>query len=233
MPPEMENEEDVVDIDVDALFNDEPEETPENNPAPTNDPTPETKAVSKRINEVRAQTERETREAMAKELGYESYNAMKKAKEKKMLEDAGLDEAAVSDVVKKLVDARLADDPRLKKLADIEAAEKNKFVASQLAEINKATGMNFKSLDQLPPETLEVWQKTGNLKQAYFATQGEALLAGKVARAANGSTAHLANPGSAGGSAKQRPLTDEEKAMWRMVMPDITEEELSKKTTDA
>ena len=84
---------------------------PETPPAPTT--TPETKAVSKRINEVRAQTERETREAMAKELGYESYAAMKQAKEKKVLTDAGLDEESAK-VVDKLVEQGLADDPRLK-----------------------------------------------------------------------------------------------------------------------
>lgn len=227
MPPV---EDETIDIDVDALFSDDTEEdnNPETPPAPT--ATPETKAVSKRINEVRAQTERETREAMAKELGYESYAAMKQAKEKKVLTDAGLDEESAK-VVDKIVEQRLADDPRLKKLAAIEKQQQEAFVASQLAAINSAAGTDFKSIDQLPPETLALWEKIGDLKQAYYATQGDAIFAKRRAASENGSTAHLANPGRSGG-AKTRGLTEEEKAMWRMVMPDITEEELSKKTMD-
>lgn len=226
MPPV---EDETIDIDVDALFSDDTEDNnPETPPAPT--ATPETKAVSKRINEVRAQTERETREAMAKELGYESYAAMKQAREKKVLTDAGLDEESAK-VVDKIVEQRLADDPRLKKLAAIEKQQQEAFVASQLAAINSAAGTDFKSIDQLPPETLALWEKIGDLKQAYYATQGDTIFAKRRAASENGSTAHLANPGHSGG-AKTRGLTEEEKAMWRMVMPDITEEELSKKTMD-
>lgn len=230
MPPV--EDENVLDIDVDALFSDDPEDgtpEPETPPAPT--ATPETKAVSKRINEVRAQTERETREAMAKELGYESYAAMKQAKEKKVLTDAGLDEESAK-VVDKLVEQRLADDPRLKRLEAIEKQQQEVFVAKQLAAINTAAGTSFKSISELPPETLALWEKIGDLKQAYYATQGDTIFAKRSAAGQNGSTAHLANPGSNGGGTKTRGLTEEEKALWRMVMPDITEEELSKKTMD-
>ena len=219
-----------VEINVDDLFNDDFDPTPE--PPEKSDPLPGTKAVSQRINEVRAKTEKATREAIAKDFGYESYEAMQKAKEKNIIKEAGLDEASVESVVSKLVEQRLAADPRIQRLAEYEEREKSRFVSSQLAEINKATGQDFKTLDQLPKETIEMWQKTGNLKQAYFATQGEALLLGRMAKADMGSTRHLATGGQNGGGATQRGLTASEKQLWRMVMPDITDEELSKKTVD-
>ena len=224
-------EQEVLDINVDDLFRDDLEDesnNPEEPPAPS--ATPETKAVSKRINEVREQTARETRDAMAKELGYDNYEAMKKAKEKKAIKDSGLDEES-EKLIEKLVEERLADDPRLKKFAEIERKQQEAFVKNQLDAINKSAGTTFASIDQLPPETLSLWEKIGDLKQAYYATQGEALFTKRSKADANGSTSHLASGGQSSG-AKTRALNEEEKAMWRLVMPDITEEELSKKTIE-
>ena len=136
----------------------------------------QTNAVSTRINEVKRKTAIETQEKLAKELGYASYTELQKANEHKLLKEAGLDESDISEVVEKLVEKRLANDNRFKKLEEYEEREKNNFVNSQLKEINKLTGNNYTSIEQLPKDTLKVWEKTGNLKQAYLATQGESLI---------------------------------------------------------
>lgn len=226
-------DDDVLEIDVEDLFKD-PEETEETETTKetkeTTESSPETKAVAKRISEVKSKTETEVQERVAKEAGFESYAAMKAAQEKKIMADAGLDEDDVEAVVSKLVEKRLADDPRMKKLTAYEEREKQQFVKTQLSEINKLTGQNFTSLDQLPPETLSLWEKTGNLKQAYLATQGEELIIKGIKQSEKGTLTHLANSGSNTGI-KTRALTEEEKDIWRAIMPDITEEELSKKTT--
>ncbi len=240
---EIQDNEETLNINIDDLFKDpvaeEPEvlETVENHNTPetkANEPTEQTKAVSERINEVRRKTESETQEKIARELGYENYADMRKAKEKKLLEDAGLDEDDIKEVVEKLVAQRLADDPRMKKLEEIEAKDKATFVNSQLKEINTLTGTNFTSIEQLPKDTLDLWAKTGNLKQAYLATQGEAIILKNNAAAKNTSSlAHLASAGSNSNThTKSRLLNEEEKAIWRSVMPDITDDELSKKTVD-
>lgn len=233
--PNIDDGDEEIELDVDDLFRDPEDEEPEDNPTEgsegSEDLKPDTKAVSQRINEVRSKTEHDTQERIAKELGYESYAAMKQAKQKKLLADAGLDDEEVNGVVNKLVEQRLADDPRLKKLQEYEERDKAAFVKKQLSEVNKISGQNYTSLDQLPPDVIELWQKTGNLKQAYLATKGEELLTGKSNKVERGSLDHLASGGSAGGSTKTRKLTEEEKAIWRNVDPDITEEELEKKTT--
>lgn len=228
----LENNEEI-ELNVDDLFKDPTEEEIESGTdSEEKIPTEEnlmTKAVSERINEVKRKTEQETKNNLAKELGYEDYQDMSRAREKKMLVDAGLDEEDISEVVEKLVTKRLAEDPRFKKLEELEIKEKAEFVSSELKEINKLTDNKFTELAQLPKDVLSLWEKTGNLKQAYLAICGEDLITKSSASMRNGSLEHLATPGSAG-PVKMRALTETEKDIWRSTIPDITEEELSKKT---
>lgn len=228
-----EKEKDTLDFDIDDLFKD-PEETQtsdkENEADTKTEPSEMTKAVSNRINEVKIKTERDTKDAIAKELGYDSYEALQKSKERDILKEAGLNDEDIEPIIQKLVDKRFAEDPRMKRLEEIEAKEKAIFVKDQLKDINKFAGTNFKDVKELPNEVLVMWEKTGNLKQAYLAVQGEAIISKSLAGNHNGSLAHLANPGTNGTGVKERPLTEEEKDIWRMTIPDITEEELNKKT---
>lgn len=232
----MENMNDTLDFDIDDLFRDDEQpvsDSSDQTSDTTNNDTDMTKAVSERINVVRRKTEKETQDRIAKDLGYESYEDLQKAKEKKLIKDAGLDEDDISGVVEQIVNKRIAEDPRMKKLEEYEAQEKNKFVTSQLDEINKLIGNNtYKSVEELPKDTLKLWETTGNLKQAFLATQGESLLVKSRSSQMNGSTNHLADPSNGTTGKKARHLNEEEKAIWRSVMPDITEEELSKKTVD-
>lgn len=212
-------DDDLVAEEFDAMMSDEEQK-------------PSTDAVSKRINEVKEKTEKETQDKIAKDLGYGSYEEMVKAKDKKAFEDAGIDTQETIDLVEKIVQQRLANDPRFKKLEEFENREKASFVASQLEEISKLTGDKYTSVEQLPKDTLALWEKTGNLKQAFLATQGETLLLKKQAANAKGTTVHMADTHNSGSSSKTRPLTEKEKAIYRSVMPDITEEELNAKTIE-
>lgn len=224
------NENEVLNFSIDDLFKDPEEQAPQDDEKSTQEPSEMTKSMSNRINEVRAKTERETRDAMAKELGYENYMALQKANERQVLKEAGLNDEDIEPIVQKLVDKRFAEDPRMKRLEELEAKEKASFVKDQLKEINKFAGTNYKDIKDLPAEVLSMWEKTGNLKQAFLATEGETIITKSLAGNRNGSLSHLANPGSSGTGLKERPLTEEEKAIWRMTIPDITDEELSKKT---
>ena len=222
---------DDLEINIDDLFNSqvEDEEIPEDKHEQDNTMT---KAVSERINTVRKQTETDTQEKIAKELGFDSYEDLKKAKEQKMFEDAGIDadDERQKALVDKLVDERLAADPRIKKVEEFEKAEKARFVSSQLKEIEGMTGEKYTSVDDLPKEVLDMWGKIGNLKQAFLAVKGEEILARPAKNVS--SFTHLGDMGSGSLGTKARALTEEEKRLYRMVNPDITEEELSKKTIE-
>ena len=239
----MENEEkdDTMNFNIDDLFKDELDEenqgdTEDNSDKDTNTDSSAdntTEAVSRRINEVKRKTESETQDRIAKELGYANYKDMQDAKKNEKLRDAGLDtdDKELMAVIDKIVEERLSNDPRIKKVDDYEARQKQKFVDAQLEQINTFAGSNYTSIDQLPKDTLAMWEKTGNLKQAYLATHGEELLTKKSSSHNKGSLTHLADNGSSNSGKKARYLTDEEKDIYRSVLGDyVNEDDLAKKT---
>lgn len=229
---------DVLDINLDDLFKDpndlDSQDTDLDKSEDTDTDELEvntTEAVSKRINEVKRKTENETQDRIARELGYESYSDLQKANKNQMLRDAGIDtdDTELMATIDKLIEKRLAEDPRIKKVDEYENQQKANFVTNQLKEINKMAGSNYTSIDQLPKDTLDLWEKTGNLKQAYLATQGEELLT-KRSTSSKSSLNHLGDQSSNRTGQKTRPLTEDEKNIWRSVLGDISDEELSKKT---
>ena len=193
----------------------------------------QTQAFAHRLKEEKEKARKEAREEIAAVLGYESYEALQKQRENKLLEDKGFDPEQVSPLVDELVKKRLEEDPRMQELAEFKKQQAQDFAKRELSEISKLTGVQYTSLDQLPQDVIESWKKTGNLKQSYIALHGEELIL--QARTANsrGTTEHLQNPaGQAPTGASKRPLTEEEKSVWRFFNPNMTEEELNKKTVD-
>lgn len=228
--------EEIMDIELDDLFDD-----PDVTPASEDDQKPEpktleqkkvemTQAVTKRINEVKSKTEKETLERVAKELGFENYAAMQKSKEADIIKKQGLNPEDVENVIEPLVLKRLADDPRLKRLEALEARERDEYIQSQLNAINTATGQTL-TVKDLPKETLDLWAKGVGLEQAYYATQGKQLIAKSKGQIENGTLEHLAT-GASTQPLKTRKLTEDEKAMYRQIAPHLTEDDLNKKTVE-
>lgn len=220
-------------FNIDDLFKDpvDQEEVETVKDESDKDSAESTHAVSQRINEVRKKAESETEERIAKSLGYESYADMLKAEEKRAMTKAGLDSDELLSLVDSLVEKRMANDPRMKRLAEIEADDKAKFVDKELSAINAISDIKYKSVDELPESVRKLWEVTGNLKQAYLAAEGEKLLTKSRASEMKGSTSHLATTNNGSTSSKVRPLTEDEKDMYRAVLGDYyNEEEISKKT---
>ena len=236
---EDKEQEDTMDLNIEDLFKDEldfeednEEESDTIEESNSDMRTETTAAVSKRINEVKRKTELETQDRIAKELGYASYKDMQNANKNQLLRDAGLDtdDTELMAAIDKIVEKRLSEDPRIKRVDDYEAKQKQKFVDTQLEQINTLAGSNYSSVEQLPKETLALWEKTGNLKQAYLATHGEELLTKKKSLH-KGTTTHLLEGGSSNTGSKTRYLSEEEKDIYRSVLGDyVTEEDLAKKT---
>ena len=108
-----------------------------------------TEAMIKRINEVKINTEKETRDTIAKENNFESYEAMqaagiaqrkakKLAEEAKVIKEAGFedDQEAIKKLLDPIVNKRLEDDPRLEQLAAYQDKEKARYIEEQLTSIN-------------------------------------------------------------------------------------------------
>lgn len=213
----------ILDIKIDDLFADDPEGTP---PVPEETKVELTAAMTKRINEVRAKTEATVRDSLAKELGFDSYEAMQKAKTKKEITEAGYNPDDLEKLIEPMVEKRLASDPRMQKLQQLEEQEKKAYITSQLSEIEKLTGLKVTEAD-LSKETLDLWGKGVDLSQAYIATNPTKV----IGAAGKGSTAHLAS-GSGAGQPKSRSLTQAEKEFYKSINPYATDEELSKKTIE-
>ncbi len=100
----------------------------------------------------------------------------------------------------------------------------------ELKEINDLVGTNYTSVNDIPKDVIEDWRKTGSLKKSYIALHGEELILKAKSAASKGTTSHLQTPGgSPGVPTNRRPLNEEERAVWRLFNPNITDEELNKK----
>lgn len=192
-----------------------------------------TKAFATRLKESTDKAKREERESIAKSLGYESYDAMVKTRESKLLEDKGLDPAQVTPIVEQLVKQRLDNDPRMLELDELRKKQIAEFGKKELAEITKLTNGEITKLSQLPSNVIELWKTKGSLKSAYMEIEGEKLITKMRSAQSKGSTDHLTNlSGTSGNNLNTRPLTNDEKQAWKLFNPNMSDEELNKKFTN-
>lgn len=150
-----------------AEGNKNPPETPPNEPTKTEtnvEDVTKTQAFARRLKEEKEKALKEARQEIAASLGYASYEELQKSKEKKMLEEQGLDPEQVSPIVEKLVEERLSKDPRMQELEELRKAKVNEFASKELKEINDLVGTNYTSVNDIPKDVIEDWRKQGHLK---------------------------------------------------------------------
>lgn len=232
--------------ELDRLFSEEFEqETPpaqEEEHGQTEEPTQETKPAESSVETTKAFAHRlkqstdkarsEEREAIAKSLGYESYDQLVRSRENKKLEDKGIDPETGAAVIDELVKQRIESDPRIKELEKYRAQQIKEFGERELAEITKLTDGEIKSLNQLPKEVIDLWKQKGSLKSAYLELEGEKLITKMRSEQSKGTTSHLRNASGGASNATKRLLTAEEKRIWKQFNPYMTDKELNEKTVD-
>lgn len=198
-----------------------------------------TQAFAHRLKEATAKARNEERENVAKELGFASYDEMRKAKEHNLIREKGFDPDEVSPLVDEIVQKRLADDPRMKELDALREQQMQSWAQKEITELTNLTDGRVKSLDDVPKPVIERWKQTGSLKKAYMELEGENLIKYMQTKyrgeGSKGTTAHMNSPA---GSPKpvsetaKRPLTDHEKDVYRIFNPDISDDELNAMTKD-
>lgn len=212
-------------------------DTSENTPVETT-PVTETQAFAHRLKEATNKARNEERETIAKSLGYESYADMQAKREAELFRDKGLDPEEVSPIVDEIVQKRLAEDPRMQELDSYKAERMNAWGKQQLAELKELTDGKIATMADVPNDVLELWKTKGSLKAAYIELHGEALIRetrSSVASGQNrGSTRHMNSPQGtpAPMGSNKRPFTAEEKAVYKMFNPDVTDEQLNKMYKD-
>lgn len=226
---------DVNDIDLDSLFADDSQQEPspvEEETAPTADSNIDnTKAFAKRLRESTDKARAEERESIAKAMGYGSYEELIKSRERKVIEDKGLDPDDVAPIVEQLVKERIDKDPRMQELEELRQMRVQEFGKKELAEVTKLSGGEITSLNQLSPEVISAWKQKGSLKAAYLEVEGEKRIMRMMSDQSRGTTTHLtANGGSAAVSTGERNLTADEKKMYKFFNPSMTDDQLNKIT---
>lgn len=193
----------------------------------------QTKAFAKRLSEKTAKAVQTERENIAKQLGYESYDAMMKSRETSVLEKHGLDTEASEKAIDEIVQMRLNNDPRMQELEELRALKVQEYGKQQLAELTELTGGEITSFNQVPKEVIDVWKQCGSLKKAYLQVKGEDLLLKTRKAQTQTTTEHMQVPGSNSSALPddRRTLTDKEKDLWRLFNPSMTDEEINKLTT--
>lgn len=233
--------------ELDALLSgeDDEQETPPVNEAeksseqPTEDDSKkesdvtQTKAFAKRLKESTDKARLETKDEVAKELGYESYNDMIAKRQKQMLEEKGYSSEELGPIVDELVKQRLEGDPRMKELEEYRKQQIVEYGKKELEEISKLTGGKITQFKQLPKDVLDKWRETGSLKSAYLELRGEELIL-EARRAQTQPTAgHMNLPeGNPPTPSNKRHLTDEERKVWKVFNPKMTDKELDEKLVD-
>lgn len=192
-----------------------------------------TKAFAKRLKESTDKARLEEREAIAKSLGYASYDEMRKNQEKKIVEDKGYDFDEISPMIEKIVTSRINSDPRLAELEELRQQKINDFGKKELAEITKLTDGEITSFDQLPQQVIDNWKKNGSLKSAYLEVEGENLITKIKSKNSKGSTNHLKDMSESSTiQSNKRLLTNEEKNLYKFFNPSMNDEELNKMLVD-
>ena len=204
-------------------------ESPANPPEQKEDVT-QTQAFAHRLKEEKDKARKEARDEIATALGYESFEALQKSRENKLLEDKGLDPEQVNPIVDELVKQRLDNDPRMRELEALKQQQVRAFAEKELKDISTLTGEQYTSLDQLPKDVIEDWKTSGSLKSSYIKLHGEELIIKARKAQTQGSTQHLqSTAGSAPTPTDTRPMTDREKAIYKFFNPGVKDEELDKK----
>jgi hypothetical protein len=201
----------------------------------TSVPVTETQAFAHRLKEATSKARNEERESIAKSLGYESYADMQSKREAEMLRDKGFDPEEVSPVVEQLVQKRLAEDPRMQEFDTFRQERVNVWAQQELAGLTELTGGKITKFEDIPTDVIEAWKTKGSLKAAYLEKRGEELIRETRASVASGqsrgSTGHLNSPQgipASTGDGNRRPFTQQEKDVYKLFNPGVTEEELSK-----
>lgn len=214
----------------------------ENSPATqpnTEDKAPdvtETQAFAHRLKSATTKARNEERESIAKSFGYDSFAEMQKAREQSVLREKGYDPEDVAPIIEQLVKQRIAEDPRLK---EFEQSRRETWAQEELAKLKELTGGKISKLEDVPEDVLELWKTKGSLKGAYIELHGETLIremqAGIAGEQSKGSTSHLNTPRgtpAASLNSNKRPFTKQERDVYKLFNPDVTEEELSKMMKD-
>ena len=204
-------------IEAAANVDETVEETVEQPTSPV-EKVDQTKAFATRLKEEKAKAKLEAREEIAQSFGYNNWQEYVNAQTNNKLLDNGLDPDTVRPVLKDLIkeDPDYVEAMRYK--AEKEALEKEIFASNSIQELNNTFGTAFKSVDELDPETIKLWNQGTPLVNAFAANNWGKLqeMAAKKAVPKDNGKAHLKTVTGSSEKAKTRNISTDEMKVFNM-----------------
>ena len=194
------------------------EETEEvETPTPPVEQVDQTKAFAKRLKEETTKAKLEAREEIAKSFGYDSWDDYYNSQTNSKLLDKGLDPDSVRPVLEDLI----KNDPQyieaMKYKAEKEELEKEIFASNSLKALNEEMGTNFKSVQELGSQVIDLWNKGIPLAQAYAAYNYDKIRqnAIKKSNAEDNGKSHLKTLTGGNDKTQTRELSQDELSIFR------------------
>ena len=152
-------------------------------------------------------------QAFARRLKEEKAKEYADAQTNNKILDKGMDPDAVRDILKDLIYTNPEYVEAMKYKQEKEELEKEMFASNSIKKLNETYGTNYKSINELDKETVDMWNKGMTLEKAYAANNIQSLidLAVKktVATRDNGKS-HLTNVNGSSEEVKVRQVSQEE-----------------------
>lgn len=203
------------------------EEVTQTVPPTEEKPVDQTKAFAKRLKEEVEKARTSERENIAKSYGYENWEEFNKAQTDSKLLDNGLDPETVRPVLQKLIqsDPDYLEGIRYKQ--EKQKLEADIWAEQELARMNSKLGTSVKSINELDPQTIELWNNGMSLEKAYVSQHYDELKENTIAstKSAIGSgKEHLSSVSKSPAPGLEREISAEELKIFKRINPDMSEE---------
>lgn len=217
---------------LDELFADDedndgtpPESDPEPvaNPEPVADPPSETKAFSERL--------KKEKEKLAKQLGYDSWEAALEAKTNNTLLDKGIDPTTVKPLLKELMEADPDYRAAIEYKKEREEIEQKIWADNELKKLNEKFGIKIKDINSLDDNVIKLWNSGLSLEKAYAAEHYEDIQKAAIKRGNIRQTGkeHMIDPAVSGSNTDTvKKPTAEQISYFRALNPGVSDEDIIK-----
>lgn len=216
---------DNFDLDTDDAGQDGTTPPVESSASNSND----TKAYSERLKKDRAKIAEDVRKEIAESFGFSTYDEFIRSRQDDTLREAGLDPEVAKPVLEKLVnnDPAVVAAKRLQSEQSSEALKEKEH--NDLFALNSKYGTQFTSLEEIDDATKALYEKGVPLDKAYGIEHLDEVSV-KSSKTPSPSKGHLQNVSGTKGNdgSTKPPLDSKQLAIFRKMLPNASDEEITK-----
>lgn len=205
----------MFEIEEQAANTDETLETSSNDTqsTPPVETETQTQAFARRLKEEKAKAKLEARQEIAESYGYSTWQEYADAQTNNKILDKGMDPDSVRDILKDLIYTNPEYVEAMKYKQEKEELEKEIFASNSIKRLNETYGTNFKSVNDLDPDTVDMWNKGMDLEKAYAANNIQSLIdlaVKKTVASRDNGKSHLNNINGSSEEVKVRQVSQAE-----------------------